>query len=129
MTAFCAAGSAIEIPTPAMIRGGIICAYGRPVRASSATDANPAACINRPPTTSGRSPTLSTSAPAIGDTMNTVVVELLTDDALLTMPPEPLEYQGHDAIASFLAKRFATHAARRVVLVPTRANSQPAFRD
>jgi hypothetical protein len=41
------------------------------------------------------------------------------------MPPEPLEYQGHDAVASFLANRFATHAARRVVLVPTRANSQP----
>jgi len=55
------------------------------------------------------------------------VVELLTDDALLTMPPEPLEYQGHDAIASFLEDRFATHVGRRVVLVPTRANSQPAF--
>jgi RNA polymerase sigma-70 factor (TIGR02960 family) len=55
------------------------------------------------------------------------VVELLTDDALLTMPPEPLEYQGHDAIAAFLSNRFATHAGRRVLLVPTRANSQPAF--
>ena len=34
---------------------------------------------------------------------------LLTDDALLTMPPQPLEYQGHEAIAAFLADRFATH--------------------
>jgi RNA polymerase sigma-70 factor (TIGR02960 family) len=55
------------------------------------------------------------------------VVELLTTDALLTMPPQPLEYQGHDAIARFLADRFASHAGRRVRLVATRANSQPAF--
>jgi RNA polymerase sigma-70 factor (ECF subfamily) len=55
------------------------------------------------------------------------LVELLTDDALLTMPPQPLEYQGHDAIAGFLADRFATHTGRRAWLVPTRANSQPAF--
>jgi RNA polymerase sigma-70 factor (TIGR02960 family) len=55
------------------------------------------------------------------------VVELLTDDALLTMPPQPLEYQGHDAIAAFLNDRFATHAGRRVRLVATRANAQPAF--
>jgi RNA polymerase sigma-70 factor (ECF subfamily) len=55
------------------------------------------------------------------------VVELLTDDALLTMPPQPLEYQGHEAIAAFLDDRFETHRGRRVRLVPTRANSQPAF--
>jgi len=55
------------------------------------------------------------------------VVELLTDDALLTMPPQPLEYQGRDAISAFLADRFATLAGRRVRLVATRANSQPAF--
>ena len=55
------------------------------------------------------------------------VVELLTDDALLTMPPEPLEYQGHDAITVFLSNRFANQQGRRVQLVPTRANGQPAF--
>jgi RNA polymerase sigma-70 factor (TIGR02960 family) len=55
------------------------------------------------------------------------VVSLLTDDALLTMPPQPLEYQGHETIAAFLSDRFATHAGRRVRLVATRANSQPAF--
>jgi RNA polymerase sigma-70 factor (TIGR02960 family) len=55
------------------------------------------------------------------------LVELLTEDASLTMPPQPLEYQGHEAIAAFLADRFATHAGRRVWLVPTRANTQPAF--
>jgi RNA polymerase sigma-70 factor (TIGR02960 family) len=55
------------------------------------------------------------------------LVALLTDDALLTMPPQPLEYQGHRAIGEFLADRFATHAGRQVWLVPTRANCQPAF--
>jgi RNA polymerase sigma-70 factor (TIGR02960 family) len=55
------------------------------------------------------------------------VVELLTDDALLTMPPEPLEYQGHEAITTFLRSRFGTHDMQRVRLVPTRANGQPAF--
>jgi RNA polymerase sigma-70 factor (ECF subfamily) len=55
------------------------------------------------------------------------LVALLTDDALLTMPPQPLEYQGHRAVAEFLADRFATHAGRWIWMVPTRANGQPAF--
>ena len=54
------------------------------------------------------------------------IVTLLTDDALLTMPPQPLEYQGHEAIAAFLRHRAELRgAALRVV--PTRANTQPAF--
>jgi RNA polymerase sigma-70 factor (TIGR02960 family) len=59
-----------------------------------------------------------------GDTEG--IVSLLTDDAWLTMPPEPYEYQGGEAIARFLEDR----AARRGThyrLVPTRANGQPAF--
>jgi RNA polymerase sigma-70 factor (ECF subfamily) len=54
------------------------------------------------------------------------MVALLTDDALLTMPPLPLEYEGHEAIASFLGHR---EEARGVPLrvVPTGANGQPAF--
>ncbi len=54
------------------------------------------------------------------------VVALLTDDARLTMPPQPLEYQGHQAIGAFLRHRAELRgAALRVV--PTRANTQPAF--
>ena len=54
------------------------------------------------------------------------MVSLLTDDALLTMPPLPLEYQGHEAIAGFLRYREqARGTPLRVVL--TRANTQPAF--
>src|SRR5580700_8443829 len=33
------------------------------------------------------------------------LMALLTEDALLTMPPEPLEYQGHAAIAEFFRTR------------------------
>lgn len=55
------------------------------------------------------------------------VVALLSDDALLTMPPEPLEYQGADAIGQFLSTVPAGGALERFRLVPTRANGQPAF--
>jgi RNA polymerase sigma-70 factor (ECF subfamily) len=54
------------------------------------------------------------------------LVALLTDDALLTMPPAPLEYQGRAAITEFHLSR-AWWGVRAARLVPTRANSQPAF--
>jgi RNA polymerase sigma-70 factor (ECF subfamily) len=54
------------------------------------------------------------------------VVSLLTDDAWLTMPPEPYEYQGHTAIATFLHHR-APLLGGHLRLVATRANGQPAF--
>ena len=54
------------------------------------------------------------------------IVSLLTDDARLTMPPQPLEYQGHDAIAAFMRHRAELRGAPLRV-VPTRANTQPAF--
>jgi RNA polymerase sigma-70 factor (TIGR02960 family) len=54
------------------------------------------------------------------------LVALLTEDAWLTMPPEPLEYQGHAAITEFFTTRpwWGSQVPR---LVSTRANSQPAF--
>ncbi len=55
------------------------------------------------------------------------LVTLLTDDTLLTMPPEPLEYIGRRAVGEFLRNRHATRRGRRMHLVPTRANGQPAF--
>lgn len=54
------------------------------------------------------------------------IVSLLTDDAWLTMPPYPFEYQGHAAIAGFLRDRAKLTGAP-LRLVPTRANGQPAF--
>jgi RNA polymerase sigma-70 factor (TIGR02960 family) len=55
------------------------------------------------------------------------VVALLTDDAKLTMPPEPLEYEGRDAIAAFLRDRCSRRVGRGFRLVHTGANMQPAF--
>jgi RNA polymerase sigma-70 factor (ECF subfamily) len=55
------------------------------------------------------------------------VIALLSDDALLTMPPEPLEYQGPLAIGQFLSTVPAGGALDRFRLVPTRANGQPAL--
>jgi RNA polymerase sigma-70 factor (TIGR02960 family) len=54
------------------------------------------------------------------------LVGLLTDDAWLTMPPEPLEYQGRAAITEFYLSR-TWWGAQTARLVPTRANNQPAF--
>ncbi len=54
------------------------------------------------------------------------LVALLTGDARLTMPPLPLVYRGHEAIAAFLREREDVRGAP-LRLVPTRANTQPAF--
>jgi RNA polymerase sigma-70 factor (TIGR02960 family) len=55
------------------------------------------------------------------------VVALLTDDAWLSMPPAPHEYQGSAAIAAFLHASFGFRGHRHVLLVPVHANTQPAF--
>jgi RNA polymerase sigma-70 factor (ECF subfamily) len=55
------------------------------------------------------------------------IVALLTEDAWLTMPPEPVEYQGRDAIEQFIAHASAARWDQPHRLIPTRANSQPAF--
>jgi RNA polymerase sigma-70 factor (TIGR02960 family) len=55
------------------------------------------------------------------------IVGLLTDDAWLTMPPFPFEYQGHDTIGHFYDAVVFRHGTRRSRLIPTRANGQPAF--
>ncbi len=55
------------------------------------------------------------------------VIALLTEDAWITMPPQPLEYQGAAAIEAFLAHAFAARGEREHRMVPTRANGQPAL--
>jgi RNA polymerase sigma-70 factor (TIGR02960 family) len=52
------------------------------------------------------------------------LVALLTDDARLTMPPEPAEHRGPQPIAGFLLE---SHLGLDLKFVPTRANSQPAL--
>ena len=53
------------------------------------------------------------------------LVALLTDDVFISMPPIPLEYEGRDVVARLFASIFGS--GRRVDLVSTRANGQPAF--
>jgi RNA polymerase sigma-70 factor (TIGR02960 family) len=60
-----------------------------------------------------------------GDTAR--VIALLADDAWLTMPPQPYEYQGGEAIAKFIARERGDRRDANLRLVPTRANGQPAF--
>jgi RNA polymerase sigma-70 factor (ECF subfamily) len=55
------------------------------------------------------------------------VVALLSDDARLTMPPEPMEYVGGREIYRFLSTVPARGNLQRFKLIATRANGQPAF--
>jgi RNA polymerase sigma-70 factor (TIGR02960 family) len=52
------------------------------------------------------------------------LVDLLTADVTVSMPPIPLEYHGRDVVARFCASLMRR---RRHDLVPTRANGEPAF--
>ncbi|HEY3954878.1 MAG TPA: sigma-70 family RNA polymerase sigma factor [Streptosporangiaceae bacterium] len=53
------------------------------------------------------------------------IVSLLSEDARLTMPPEPIECRGPRAITAFLRDRGFW--GQELKLVPTRANNQPAL--
>jgi RNA polymerase sigma-70 factor (ECF subfamily) len=55
------------------------------------------------------------------------VVALLTEDGVLRMPPEGIEYHGRAAIAEFLSTVPGGGRLERFRLIPTRANGQPAF--
>lgn len=55
------------------------------------------------------------------------LVSLLSDDALLTMPPEPVRIAGREAIAGFFSTVPAQGNLERIRLVPARANRQPAL--
>jgi RNA polymerase sigma-70 factor (TIGR02960 family) len=52
------------------------------------------------------------------------LVALLTDDARLTMPPEPAEHRGPGPIAGFLLE---SHSGQDLKILPARANGQPAL--
>ena len=61
------------------------------------------------------------TVPSTGD------AALLKEDAVLTMPPFPLRYEGRGAIAEFFSTVPAGGALDQIRLVPTRANRQPAL--
>jgi RNA polymerase sigma-70 factor, ECF subfamily len=54
------------------------------------------------------------------------LVAMLTEDAVISMPPRPSWYRGRDEIATFLAAT-PMGAGERWRLVPVSANGQPAF--
>jgi RNA polymerase sigma-70 factor, ECF subfamily len=54
------------------------------------------------------------------------LLSLLREDALLTMPPFPAAYRGHDTIGQFLRSVPAGGRLDQITLVPARANLQPA---
>jgi RNA polymerase sigma-70 factor (ECF subfamily) len=56
------------------------------------------------------------------------LVGLLKEDATFSMPPIPAWYRGKETVRALLSRTvFSGQAARRWRLVPTHANSQPAF--
>lgn len=55
------------------------------------------------------------------------LVALLTDDAWMTMPPAPMEYQGGAAIGNFMRTVGFRGGDRAYRLVPTAANGGPAW--
>jgi RNA polymerase sigma-70 factor (ECF subfamily) len=55
------------------------------------------------------------------------IVNLLTEDAVFTMPPLPMRFVGRDEIGRFLATVPGGGRLDRFRLVPIRANRQPAF--
>jgi predicted transcriptional regulator len=96
-------------------------------RARATLDASPLAIDRAPAPRSTREQELvNRFATALENGDIDAVVALLTDDAWLTMPPEPYEYQGHAAIATFLRHR-APLLGGDLQLVGSRANGQPAF--
>ena len=54
------------------------------------------------------------------------IVDLLTEDVRLTMPPAPFEYDGRELATQFF-RAVTLEGQRRYRLIPTRANGQPAF--
>ena len=56
----------------------------------------------------------------------TAVMQLLRDDAVFEMPPEPTWFTGRELIGRFLQSRVLTEPGR-FQMIPTAANGQPAF--
>lgn len=55
------------------------------------------------------------------------LVELLREDAVMAMPPEPVWFSGAQAVGEFFATVPGEGDLTRVELVPTRANLRPAL--
>ena len=109
-------GSTEESVTSALKRARAALRHGRPAGAQPPP----------PPGSAGEKELIErlTRAYETGDVDG--IIALFTDDAWLTMPPFPLEYQGREVIGRFLAA-IAFRDGRTYRLIATRANGQLAF--
>jgi RNA polymerase sigma-70 factor (ECF subfamily) len=55
------------------------------------------------------------------------LVALLSDDAVLVMPPEDVRIEGAEAVGAFFATQPLAGRLDRIPLLPARANGQPAL--
>jgi RNA polymerase sigma-70 factor (TIGR02960 family) len=96
-------------------------------RARASLESRRPATADPPPATSSPSEDalVANFADAYGAGDVDALVALLTDDVFVSMPPMPFEYEGRDAVEGFLSANLGT--GRKLDLVPTRANGQPAF--
>ncbi len=80
----------------------------------------------REPTDTGQRELLDRYAAAFENADITALMQLLREDAVFEMPPQPTWFAGRDLIGRFLAARvLSERGAFR--LIPTAANGQPAF--
>jgi len=55
------------------------------------------------------------------------IVAMLTEDAVVSMPPAPESHQGHEAVRAFLRARHLQRGRRNWRFVPVGANGQTAY--
>jgi len=79
------------------------------------------------PDSPGQRALLDAFAEAMGAGDVDALLALMREDAWIRMPPEPYEYTGRAAIGEFLRTRPLWREGKRVKLVATNANGQPAF--
>jgi RNA polymerase sigma-70 factor, ECF subfamily len=95
-------------------------------------EVSPAADEMREPTDADVRALLSRYAAAFENADMTALTELLRDDAVLEMPPQPTWFAGRDLVVAFLGARVLGRPGD-VRMIPTAANGQPAlaayFRD
>jgi RNA polymerase sigma-70 factor (ECF subfamily) len=79
------------------------------------------------PDSPARRALLEAFAEAMEDFDLDTLLGLLREDAWIRMPPEPYEYTGREAIGEFMRTRPLWRDGKRIRLVATSANGQPAF--
>jgi RNA polymerase sigma-70 factor (TIGR02960 family) len=108
--------------TPAAVKGAL-----QRARAAMRRDGGPAArADSRPAADTERALARRFSDAYLAADIDGLIA-LLTDDAWLSMPPAPHQYQGAAAIRAFLGASFGFRGSRRVFLRPARANRQLAL--